>query len=90
MPLKRVEPQELEGHQQPAQHRDDHEDQRGHEIPEDQPLVDQVPVAGQFLFQGRFLTLFQIHESKESLDRLRAARRSSPGSVQAAGSVSRW
>ena len=90
-PAERVEPQELESHQQSAQHRSAHEDQGSHEMPVDQALVNQVAVARQFLFQGRFLTLVQIEKIQEERQQRGRdeASASTPGSVQAAGSVSR-
>ena len=90
MPAEGVDPQELQGHQQAAQHRDEHEDQGGHEVPEDQPLIDQLFVARQFLFQGRFLTLFQMHAREDRVPLVDGLRRaSSPGPRHAAGSLSR-
>ena len=86
-----IQSQKLKSHQQSAQHRSAHEDQGSHEMPVDQALVDQVAVARQFLFQGRFLILVQIDNCcKNDINNGPRPVQASPlGLVQEAVSVSR-
>ena len=88
---ERIQSQELEGHEQSAQHRSAHENQGGHEMPVDQALVHQVLVARQFLFQGCFLTLVRIDKSikKDINTGARPGAASAPGLVQATVSATR-
>ena len=73
-------PLELEPHQQAAQHRDEHVAQRGQEVPEDQPLLDQLLVAGQFVVQASVLaSRVVVHGRVPLVDR--------PVAPQAAGAV---
>ena len=44
-------PHELEGHQEAAQHRDEEVAEGGQEVPGDEPLVDELLVAGQLRFR---------------------------------------
>ena len=54
LPVERVVADELEPHQEAAQHRDEHERERGQEVPLDQPAFDQVAVPGQALLARKF------------------------------------